>query len=74
MEAARKIRLGQKWTCYSCTKKFYDLQKAPPVCPSCNANQEDRPPDELALKAKKKTTRKKAVRKTAKPKAKAKAS
>ncbi len=63
METARYAKLGQKWTCYSCDKKFYDLQKAEAICPSCNANQAARPQNEPAAAKKKparKSTRKRA--------------
>jgi hypothetical protein len=33
--------LGRKYTCYSCHTKFYDLGKAIPLCPKCNADQRD---------------------------------
>lgn len=42
MDAARKTRLGQKWTCYSCQAKFYDMQKEP-ICPRCQADQRQSP-------------------------------
>jgi hypothetical protein len=43
MDAARKTKLGQKWTCYSCQAKFYDLQKPDPRCPKCGADQRQSP-------------------------------
>ncbi|HKC51884.1 MAG TPA: FYDLN acid domain-containing protein, partial [Myxococcota bacterium] len=43
MDAARKTKLGQKWTCYSCQAKFYDLQKPDPKCPKCGADQRQSP-------------------------------
>ena len=39
MEAARKAKLGTKWTCYSCQAKFYDMNKPDPHCPKCGADQ-----------------------------------
>ena len=33
--------LGQKYTCYSCHTKFYDMGKPEPLCPGCGANQRD---------------------------------
>jgi uncharacterized protein (TIGR02300 family) len=36
---ARKAKLGQKWVCYSCQAKFYDLNKVDPNCPKCGADQ-----------------------------------
>jgi uncharacterized protein (TIGR02300 family) len=39
--------LGTKHTCFKCSTKFYDLRKAPAICPKCGADQKDSP----ALKA-----------------------
>jgi hypothetical protein len=39
-----KPGLGHKWSCFNCGTKFYDLGKAVPVCPKCEADQRDRPP------------------------------
>jgi uncharacterized protein (TIGR02300 family) len=39
--------LGNKFTCFKCSTKFYDLRKAEPVCPKCGADQRESP----ALKA-----------------------
>ncbi len=36
-----EIKLGNKFDCYSCGTKFYDLGKSDPVCPKCSANQKD---------------------------------
>ena len=33
--------LGNKFECFSCGAKFYDLGKPDPVCPKCGANQKD---------------------------------
>jgi hypothetical protein len=43
MNAAQKAKLGQKWTCYSCGAKFYDLRKPDPNCPKCGADQRQSP-------------------------------
>ena len=41
-----KSKLGTRFTCYECGKKFYDLNKPEPTCPGCGANQlEDPTPD-----------------------------
>jgi uncharacterized protein (TIGR02300 family) len=41
-----KSKLGNRFTCYGCGKKFYDLNRDEPVCPGCGANQlEDPTPD-----------------------------
>ena len=29
--------LGSKCVCASCTERFYDLRRTPPVCPKCGA-------------------------------------
>jgi hypothetical protein len=39
-----KPGLGHKWSCFNCGAKFYDLGKPIPVCPKCEADQRDRPP------------------------------
>jgi uncharacterized protein (TIGR02300 family) len=43
MDAARKDKLGKKWTCFSCQAKFYDLNKEEPICPKCGADQRASP-------------------------------
>jgi hypothetical protein len=35
--------LGKKWTCFSCSAKFYDFTKPEAVCPKCGANQKEAP-------------------------------
>ena len=35
--------LGERWTCYECGSKFYDLGKEEPLCPKCGADQHDAP-------------------------------
>ncbi len=47
METSRKERLGQKWVCFSCGARFYDLHKPAPLCPKCGVDQRTSP----ALKA-----------------------
>jgi uncharacterized protein (TIGR02300 family) len=39
--------LGNKFVCFKCATKFYDLKKPDPVCPKCGTDQRDSP----ALKA-----------------------
>ena len=34
-----KPELGQKRVCVSCGARFYDLTKAPAVCPKCGTEQ-----------------------------------
>jgi uncharacterized protein (TIGR02300 family) len=36
-----ELKLGNKYDCYNCGTKFYDLGKAEPICPKCGANQKD---------------------------------
>lgn len=41
-----KAVLGKRYTCFKCSTKFYDLNKAEPLCPKCGADQrEDPTPD-----------------------------
>lgn len=35
--------LGNKFVCYKCTTKFYDLKKPDPLCPKCGADQRESP-------------------------------
>jgi uncharacterized protein (TIGR02300 family) len=39
--------LGNKFVCFKCSTKFYDLKKPEPICPKCGADQRESP----ALKA-----------------------
>ncbi len=34
---------GKKHMCFKCGTKFYDLYKDETICPSCGANQADKP-------------------------------
>lgn len=36
-----EIKLGNKYDCYNCGAKFYDLGKGTSVCPKCGADQKD---------------------------------
>ena len=36
-----EIKLGNKFDCFSCGTKFYDLGKSESICPKCGANQKD---------------------------------
>jgi hypothetical protein len=45
--------LGKKWTCFSCTAKFYDFTKPEAVCPKCGANQKEAPAKPKAVKKEK---------------------
>jgi uncharacterized protein (TIGR02300 family) len=37
--ATRSPQLGSKRVCVSCSTRFYDMTKAPPVCPKCGTVQ-----------------------------------
>jgi hypothetical protein len=45
--------LGKKWTCFSCSAKFYDFTKPEAVCPKCGANQKEAPAKPKAVKKEK---------------------
>lgn len=36
-----ELKLGNKFECFNCGTKFYDLGKSDSVCPKCGANQKD---------------------------------
>lgn len=38
-----KRNLGKKFTCHGCGTRFYDLGRAEPRCPHCNADPADNP-------------------------------
>ena len=40
---ARKVKLGQRWVCYECAARFYDLNRPEPLCPKCKADQRESP-------------------------------
>ncbi len=40
---SRKVQLGQRWVCYECGARFYDLKRPEPVCPRCKADQRESP-------------------------------
>jgi uncharacterized protein (TIGR02300 family) len=46
--ATRSPQLGSKRVCVSCTARFYDMTKAPPVCPKCGTVQ---PPEVARVRA-----------------------
>jgi len=60
-EADRKAKLGQRWVCFKCGLRFYDLNKPEPLCPKCAADQRESP--EFQKPTKKRST-KKASKKT----------
>lgn len=43
--------LGNKYTCFKCDSKFYDLKRPIPVCPKCGTDQREVP---LQVKERKK--------------------
>ena len=63
---AQSKDLGQKFTCFKCECKFYDLGAPEPICPRCGADQRENP--ELGVEA---PAPKKRGRRAAKPKVKA---
>lgn len=36
-----EIKLGNKYDCFNCSTKFYDLGRGTAVCPKCGADQKD---------------------------------
>ncbi|HTO07120.1 MAG TPA: FYDLN acid domain-containing protein [Myxococcota bacterium] len=67
MDAARKTKLGQKWVCYSCQAKFYDMQKPEPRCPKCGADQRQSPAFEKPKRTRAKKAAAPAPKKAVKP-------
>lgn len=43
--------LGNKYECFSCGAKFYDLGRQDPICPKCKANQKDAKRQEVAAES-----------------------
>ena len=39
----RQAKLGVKYVCFSCSARFYDLNKPEPLCPKCGADQRSKP-------------------------------
>lgn len=35
--------LGNKFLCFKCNTKFYDLKKPDPICPKCGSDQRESP-------------------------------
>ncbi len=42
------MKLGQKYTCFECGTKFYDLERPAPICPRCGVDQRLAPGSEYA--------------------------
>lgn len=38
-----KEKLGQRYACFQCGTKFYDLNRPEPLCPDCGADQREAP-------------------------------
>lgn len=38
-----KEKLGNRYVCYECATRFYDLNKPEPMCPECGADQRSAP-------------------------------
>ena len=41
MPELNNLNLGNKFECFSCGTRFYDLGKPEAICPKCGANQKD---------------------------------
>lgn len=54
MDAVRKEKLGQKWICFECGSKFYDLNRPEALCPKCGKSQKDAPVFEVPKRARSK--------------------
>jgi uncharacterized protein (TIGR02300 family) len=35
--------LGNKFVCFKCNTRFYDMKKPDPICPKCGADQRESP-------------------------------
>ncbi len=38
-----KAKLGNRYTCFQCGCRFYDLNRPTPTCPECSADQREAP-------------------------------
>jgi hypothetical protein len=36
-------KFGERYTCFHCGVKFYDMQKPDPICPKCSLDQRKAP-------------------------------
>jgi hypothetical protein len=43
-----KAKLGQRYTCFSCGTKFYDLNRPIPICPECGDDQRNAPVKDIS--------------------------
>ena len=55
---------GNKYVCFKCSTKFYDLKRPDPICPKCGADQRD---SQASVKAEGRRTRLAAVPKITEP-------
>ncbi|VAX19606.1 hypothetical protein MNBD_NITROSPINAE01-202 [hydrothermal vent metagenome] len=44
-------KFGNRYTCFQCGAKFYDMKKEKPICPKCEANQLKAPKKSSVTKA-----------------------
>lgn len=42
--------IGNKFICFKCSTKFYDMKKPDPVCPKCGSDQRESPANKPAEK------------------------
>lgn len=42
-----KSKLGQRFTCFSCGTKFYDLNRPQALCPECGTDQAEAPAKDM---------------------------
>lgn len=42
-----KSKLGQRFTCFSCGTKFYDLNRPQALCPECGTDQVEAPAKDM---------------------------
>ena len=40
--------LGNKFVCFKCSTKFYDMKKPDPICPKCGSDQRESPANKPA--------------------------
>ena len=43
-----KAKLGQRYTCFQCGTKFYDLNRPVPTCPECGDDQSNAPVKDIS--------------------------
>ena len=59
----KMVDLGNKFECFNCGLKFYDLGKSVAICPACGADQKDAEAEEGASKKPSKGSKKKTKKK-----------